>query len=938
MTKKNIILVCFLSLFLKLNAQQNCNDTVNFYVYYQGCPQVWDTLTIYTFTTGGNYTSSELGNGMSYQYESNFFSSATVWAIYDFYGPWDQYYTFNYIFNGCTYTDSIFVSSGNGPFPNAITSQPTSQTINCGSNPNPFSISVNGWNSFQWFTSPDGISFSPINATSSSYAPTVNQPGMNYYYCQVSNSYPGCNSQNSINSDTVTLNILQPASITTQPLPTQNVCQNSTSSPLIVAVDNPNVTYQWYSNTINSNVGGIPISGSTSNSYTPPTTIAGTTYYYCIINGCNNALSSVSEVIVNATPEITNLPQYNITSCGILQINEHLQTNIPSDIYISANYSNSWGNYGSGQGILWGGILNDQINTNSYCVGQQFPSTGSVTYSLTPISYFGCIGDTSYWSNFVSPNPFLCTIANNYTICSGDSLDIFLDTNNNFNYTWYAIDNPNVSGESTNQSSNFINDVLINNSGVNQTVNYYYTIYAPPTYYGISCLSTNGFSVTIKPSPTINIPNETICNGTSTQLVGNGAPTGGTYLWSGPGLINPSNQQSQLTVSPLNTSTYSVSYTQNGCTVNDSVIVNVIQNPIASVNNATICQGSSATLTASPPGGTYAWSDGTNNIGNGQSITVSPNENTNYTVSVTLANCPITSATSAVNLVPIPTITTIPSLTICNGQSTTISSSVQESGGTYEWTPVGSNSSVTVSPTLPNSNMIDSFSYSVIYTLNGCQSNPSITVVIVNPNPQIYAGQDISICQGDSVTLEGTGAQILQWSNGVIDGIPFIPVQTDTFILNGIDINGCTNSDSITVSIYPHSDTTITETSIGDFTWSVNGQTYSESGVYTAIIQNQFGCDSIITLNLTISTGSLSQIGNIEAINIYPNPNNGTFEIEIENQNLITEYTIYSCDGRKILNGKMTNQKETIVLPSNIEGGVFSIHIKNEVLRVVIVK
>jgi hypothetical protein len=34
----------------------------------------------------------------------------------------------------------------------------------------------------------------------------------------------------------------------------------------------------------------------------------------------------------------------------------------------------------------------------------------------------------------------------------------------------------------------------------------------------------------------------------------------------------------------------------------------------------------------------------------------------------------------------------------------------------------------------------------------------------------------------------------------------------------------------------------------------------------------------------------------------------------------------------------MTHQKETIVLPSNIEGGVFSIHIKNEVLRVVIVK
>jgi hypothetical protein len=1015
MSIKIITLVCFLSFFLKLNAQQNCNDTVNFYVYYQGCPQEWDTLTIYTFTTGGNYTSSELGNGINpYQNTSpnNEIiggTNLTFIEFYDFYGPWNQYYTFNYILNGCTYTDSIFVGSVIGPYPNSITSQPTSQTISCGSNPNPFSISTTGSNTYQWFSSTDGLTFSTINnATSNSFTPPNSQIGTTYYFCQVSNNYPDCYSLNSINSDTVTLNSLQTATITSQPLLTQNVCQNSTASPLIVAVDNPNATFQWYSNTINSNSGGIPISGATSNSYTPTTTIAGTTYYYCIINGCNNIFSVVSEVNVNATPEITNLPQYNITTCGTLQINQHLQTSIPSDIYISANYSGAWGNYGSGQGILWGGILNDQVNTNSYCVGQQFPSTGSVTYSLTPISYFGCIGDTSYWSNFVSPYPFLCNIANNYTLCSGDSLDIFLDTNNNFNYTWYAIDNPNVSGESTNQSSNSINDVLVNNSGVNQTVNYYYTIYAPPTYYGISCPSTSGFSVTIKPSPTINIPNETICNGTSTQLVGNGAPTGGTYLWSGPGLTNPFNQQSQLTVSPLNTSTYSVSYTQNGCTVNDSVIVNVIQNPTASVNNATICQGSSATLTASPPGGTYAWSDGTNNIGNGQSITVSPNENTNYTVSVTLANCPITSATSAVNLVPIPTITTIPSLTICNGQSTTISSSVQESGGTYEWTPVGSNSSVTVSPILQNSNIIDSFSFSVTYTLNGCQSNPSITVItvnpspqidagqdlticegetitlnatggstinwsneisnntsfnpissqeiiaigidgnncsnsdtlniIVNPNPQVNAGPDVFICEGDSVVLQGAGATFLEWTNSIINDVPFVPNQSETFVLNGEDINGCIGADSLTISVYPHADTTIIESSIGDYTWDVNNQTYSESGIYVGVIPNEFGCDSTITLNLTISSSYLSQISNIEKLTVFPNPNNGLFEILVGSELLNSNYTIFSSDGREIFNGNMTKQKETIVLPSTIEGGIYSVKLKNIVIRVVIVR
>ena len=42
----------------------------------------------------------------------------------------------------------------------------------------------------------------------------------------------------------------------------------------------------------------------------------------------------------------------------------------------------------------------------------------------------------------------------------------------------------------------------------------------------------------------------------------------------------------------------------------------------------------------------------------------------------------------------------------------------------------------------------------------------------------------------------------------------------------------------------------ITETSFGDFT--LNGQTYTESGVYTQILPNSHGCDSVLTINLTV--------------------------------------------------------------------------------------
>ena len=67
------------------------------------------------------------------------------------------------------------------------------------------------------------------------------------------------------------------------------------------------MTYQWYSNTINSNSGGTPISGATAASYSPSTAASGTFYYYCVIgasgNGCGSISTNVS--ILNVTPNNT---------------------------------------------------------------------------------------------------------------------------------------------------------------------------------------------------------------------------------------------------------------------------------------------------------------------------------------------------------------------------------------------------------------------------------------------------------------------------------------------------------------------------------------------------------------------------------------------------------------------------------------------------------
>lgn len=73
--------------------------------------------------------------------------------------------------------------------------------------------------------------------------------------------------------------------------------------------DGGSLSYQWYKNTSNAATGGTAITGATAASYTPATTVAGTTYYYCVVTNTNTAVtgiktatatSAVAAVVVNA--------------------------------------------------------------------------------------------------------------------------------------------------------------------------------------------------------------------------------------------------------------------------------------------------------------------------------------------------------------------------------------------------------------------------------------------------------------------------------------------------------------------------------------------------------------------------------------------------------------------------------------------------------------
>jgi hypothetical protein len=123
----------------------------------------------------------------------------------------------------------------------------------------------------------------------------------------------------------------------------------------------------------------------------------------------------------------------------------------------------------------------------------------------------------------------------------------------------------------------------------------------------------------------------------------------------------------------------------------------------------------------------------------------------------------------------------------------------------------------------------------------------------------ISAGADQSICSGDPVTLNGSGGSSYQWNNNVVDGQAFTPNQSANYVLNGTDSLGCQGIDTVVVIVLENAVSTLTQTALDSYT--LNGQTYTQSGTYTQTVPAANGCDSTITLNLTLNFTGIDELG-----------------------------------------------------------------------------
>ncbi|MBI4931371.1 MAG: gliding motility-associated C-terminal domain-containing protein [Bacteroidetes bacterium] len=196
------------------------------------------------------------------------------------------------------------------------------------------------------------------------------------------------------------------------------------------------------------------------------------------------------------------------------------------------------------------------------------------------------------------------------------------------------------------------------------------------TLYSLQVTDANGCSasattlVTVNAGPALSISGNTLlCTGDATTLTASG---GISYVW------NTGGTSSAVVVAPTSSTTYSVIGTSaNLCTSASTVSVTVLPPPNAAISgNDTICFGDNTNLTASG-GGNYLW----NTSATTSSINVSPTSTTNYSVIVSVGSCK-DSATYSVAVVPNPIANAGTSVSVSQGQSTTLTAS---GGGTYSW-------------------------------------------------------------------------------------------------------------------------------------------------------------------------------------------------------------------------------------------------------------
>ena len=320
--------------------------------------------------------------------------------------------------------------------------------------------------------------------------------------------------------------------------------------------------------------------------------------------------------------------------------------------------------------------------------------------------------------------------------------------------------------------------------------------------------------VTINPSPdapTLNIAEAIIptcgqSNGSITVDAVGGVPG---YQFS---IDNGVTYQASGTFSGLPSGTYNLTVLDdNGCQGGVTVPIiepDAVQITIENQIEVSCFGESDGSIEISVSGGTAPFNFTINGVSNGTDLIFDNLIANSYTIIVTDAGgCTNQVTTTITEPELIPATINYPTSPICSYENAN-----PEITGVLDGTFSSSPNGLTIEASGNLAGVVTGTTstpgtYTVTYSYtnpNGCAytTNASITI---HPQPNVSAGADVLICDGDTYIFNASGGTSYIWQGGFIDGDTITPsIGAQTYTVTGTDLNGCQAVSTVTVTVSPY--------------------------------------------------------------------------------------------------------------------------------------
>lgn len=398
--------------------------------------------------------------------------------------------------NGCYAKDSISITQ-NTSLPNPAIGTGNSR---CGAGTVNISATGGPGETIDWYQASTGGTVLDGGIGTLSFT----TPGLfatTIFYAQARNIATGCVSSTRTG---VTAIVNELPFIVIQPSnAAQTICFNENAEPLLLSASGTALSYQWYSNTIASNEAGIKIDGANSNSFTPLTSVTGTSFYYCVVSGtCTPSVHST----VSGAIKIAPLPTGTISGDK-----ESVCLNEAATITFT-------GTTGT-KPYTFFYVINDgplqsitTVDGTTATISAQTGLKGNLNYQLIAVlDDNGCSQEqTGIATIAVLSGPTL-TSNKTMTICDGTLFDYTAtssDLETNFSWNRAAVDGINNTEASGTDS--VISETLHNTTSQPIIVKYVFQLF---TGKG-GCVTIDTLRVVVNPTPeTDPISDTTFCNG-----------------------------------------------------------------------------------------------------------------------------------------------------------------------------------------------------------------------------------------------------------------------------------------------------------------------------------------------------------------------------------------------------------------------------------------